>query len=137
MQNLKQAAVGQGQFSLTFHGYLKGGAVTLVFRRHLTPVASSISSNHLDDLHFICVDLGKPDHKLDAGFCRSIIVSWTPINIVKFRPVFLEKQQKKYSVERNRQEAQFTQGRCCPGQTTFLGGKRKSTHHLDHSHSEA
>lgn len=44
-------------FSLTLHGDLEGGAVTLVFGRHLTPVAASVTSDHFDDLHLISVDL--------------------------------------------------------------------------------
>lgn len=46
-------------FSLTLNRDLKGGAVTLVLGRHLTPVATSITRDHFDDLHFISVDLGR------------------------------------------------------------------------------
>lgn len=52
------ASAGQCPFWLTLNRDLEGGAVTLVFCRHLTPVAPSISRDHLDDLHFISVDLG-------------------------------------------------------------------------------
>lgn len=53
------ASAGWGPFSLTLYRDLKGGAVTLVLCRHLTPVASSISRDHFDDLHFISIDLGE------------------------------------------------------------------------------
>lgn len=49
----------QSLFSLTLNRDLKGGAVTLVLGRHLTPVATSITGDHFDDLHFISVDLGR------------------------------------------------------------------------------
>lgn len=47
----------QSLFSLTLNRDLKGGAVTLVLGRHLTPVATSITWDHFNDLHFISVDL--------------------------------------------------------------------------------
>lgn len=53
------ASAGRGPFSLTLNRDLKGGAVTLVFCRHLTPVAPSISGDHFDDLHFVRIDLGE------------------------------------------------------------------------------
>lgn len=53
------ASAGQSPFSLTLNRDLKVGAVTLVFYRHLTPVASSISRDHFGDLHFVSIDLGE------------------------------------------------------------------------------
>lgn len=47
----------QSLFSLTLNRDLKGAAVTLVLGRHLTPVATSITGDHFNDLHFISVDL--------------------------------------------------------------------------------
>lgn len=52
-------SAGRSSFSLTLYGDLKGGAVTLVFCCHLTPVAPSISRDYFDDLHFISIDLGE------------------------------------------------------------------------------
>lgn len=56
---------GQSLFPLTLNRDLKGGAVTLVFCCHLTPVATSISRDHFDNLHFISIDLGEKIWRYD------------------------------------------------------------------------
>lgn len=54
-----EGAADQSLFSLTLNSDLKGGAVTLVLGCHLAPVSASIPGDHFDDLHFVCVDLGR------------------------------------------------------------------------------